>query len=171
MTVSSRIGVMRAGQLQQIGTPGEVYEYPHTGFVADFIGDTSLFEIESAGPRRGLHGGQVEWARRAPVYLRAVDDSPVDQRSGQGLSPCVPEKVTVSREEAHRRAERPCEGKVVDIAYTGSQSVYHVELCARCGDHQGLGHQPPAAWWRRRSRGTMRCGSAGARGPGWCSGS
>ncbi len=37
MTLSSRIGVMNAGQIVQVGTPHEIYEYPQSRFVADFI--------------------------------------------------------------------------------------------------------------------------------------
>ena len=44
MTLSSRIGVMNAGGIVQTGTPTEVYEYPGSRFVADFIGSVNLFE-------------------------------------------------------------------------------------------------------------------------------
>lgn len=124
MTVSSRIGVMRAGQLQQIGTPGEVYEYPQTGFVADFIGDTSLFDIEIAG-QEGEYTLAKWKGADTPVYLRALDDATVDP-AAKFLS-VRPEKVSISREKPSD-VPNAFEGKVVDIAYSGSQSVYHVEL-------------------------------------------
>ncbi len=38
MTMGDRIGVMRAGQLEQIGTPTEIYNRPQTLFVAGFVG-------------------------------------------------------------------------------------------------------------------------------------
>src|SRR5215510_14340636 len=44
MTLSTRIGVMHQGQIVQIGTPQEIYEYPNTKHVADFIGSVNLFE-------------------------------------------------------------------------------------------------------------------------------
>jgi spermidine/putrescine transport system ATP-binding protein len=44
LSLSDRIAVMRAGKIEQIGTPTEIYEYPRTPFVADFIGDTNLFK-------------------------------------------------------------------------------------------------------------------------------
>lgn len=124
MTVSSRIGVMRAGQLQQIGTPGEVYEYPQTGFVADFIGDTSLFEIEITGQDGDYTVAQWNGAD-TPLFLRSLDDTPVD--SAAKFLSVRPEKVTISREQP-TDMPNAFRGKVVDIAYTGSQSVYHVEL-------------------------------------------
>ena len=125
MTVSSRIGVMRNGQLQQIGTPGEVYEYPRTGFVADFIGDTSIFEIEIEGEKEGDFTLARWKGSDQPLRLRALNQDTIDP-SAKAVS-IRPEKVSVTTE---RPADSPnaFKGKVVDIAYTGSQSVYHVEL-------------------------------------------
>ena len=46
LTMSDRIAVMSAGQVQQIGTAREIYEAPVNRFVADFIGETNLIEVE-----------------------------------------------------------------------------------------------------------------------------
>ena len=47
--MSDRIAVMRAGRVEQLGTPEELYERPQTRFVADFIGTSNLLSgaIES----------------------------------------------------------------------------------------------------------------------------
>ena len=42
LAMSDRIVVMRAGHIEQIGTPGEIYDYPRTEFVADFVGSSNL---------------------------------------------------------------------------------------------------------------------------------
>ncbi len=44
MTMSDRIAVMNKGEIQQIGTPVEIYERPRTRFVASFIGHTNLLQ-------------------------------------------------------------------------------------------------------------------------------
>lgn len=44
LTMSDRIAVMNAGKIDQIGTAEEIYELPQTKFVADFIGETNMFE-------------------------------------------------------------------------------------------------------------------------------
>ena len=44
MTLSTRIGVMNAGDIVQVGEPAEIYEYPSSRFVADFIGSVNMFE-------------------------------------------------------------------------------------------------------------------------------
>ncbi len=46
LTMSNRIAVMSAGHVQQIGTPRDIYESPNNRFVADFIGETNLIEVE-----------------------------------------------------------------------------------------------------------------------------
>jgi spermidine/putrescine transport system ATP-binding protein len=42
LTMSDRIVLMRAGRIEQIGTPREMYDCPRSRYVADFIGDTSV---------------------------------------------------------------------------------------------------------------------------------
>jgi spermidine/putrescine transport system ATP-binding protein len=44
MTLSDRLAVMNEGRIEQVGTPEEVYREPASEFVADFIGDTNLFD-------------------------------------------------------------------------------------------------------------------------------
>ena len=46
LTMSDRIAVMSAGELQQLGSPRDIYERPRNMFVADFIGDTNLLEVD-----------------------------------------------------------------------------------------------------------------------------
>lgn len=52
LSLSDRIAVMNAGRLEQVGSPNEIYEMPQTPFVADFIGDTNLFQarVETVYP-------------------------------------------------------------------------------------------------------------------------
>ena len=42
MTLASRIGVMNHGEIVQVGTPTDIYEYPNSKFVADFIGSVNM---------------------------------------------------------------------------------------------------------------------------------
>src|SRR3546814_14824910 len=44
MTVSSRIAVMDHGRIVQVSTPGELYEYPNSRYVAEFIGEVNILE-------------------------------------------------------------------------------------------------------------------------------
>ena len=69
MSISDHIAVFRAGKLEQIGTPPELYEAPRTSFVAAFIGDTNFFSGKIASVdgdftvkrfRRGSEGSRLE---------------------------------------------------------------------------------------------------------------
>src|SRR5262249_21161344 len=53
LTMSDRIAVMRAGKVEQLGSPEELYERPATPFVADFIGTTNLLKGVVEGPDNG----------------------------------------------------------------------------------------------------------------------
>lgn len=44
LTMSNRIAIMNEGNLEQVGTAKEIYETPRTKFVADFIGESNIFE-------------------------------------------------------------------------------------------------------------------------------
>src|ERR1700675_2165824 len=44
MTVANRIGVMDAGRLDQVASPRELYEAPHSRWIAEFVGDVNLFD-------------------------------------------------------------------------------------------------------------------------------
>jgi spermidine/putrescine transport system ATP-binding protein len=43
LTMSDRVVVMRAGKIEQIGSPRQIYRHPKNRFVAEFIGETNLF--------------------------------------------------------------------------------------------------------------------------------
>jgi spermidine/putrescine transport system ATP-binding protein len=45
LTMSDRIVVMRAGRIEQIGTPRDIYRHPKNRFVAEFIGETNLLPV------------------------------------------------------------------------------------------------------------------------------
>ena len=44
LAMSDRVAVMSAGRIEQIGTPGEIYDSPASPFVADFIGETNFIK-------------------------------------------------------------------------------------------------------------------------------
>ena len=84
MTLSSRIGVMTAGEIVQVGTPREIYEYPRNRFVADFIGSVNIFEgriaedgeshVIVASPEAGLDIYVPHSISDASVYQIRLDN-------------------------------------------------------------------------------------------------
>jgi iron(III) transport system ATP-binding protein len=76
LTMSDRIAVMRAGRLEQVGTPTEIYAHPATPFVAEFVGRMNFLAGELREPNvvevRGhpmALGTAVRLARGAPVTV------------------------------------------------------------------------------------------------------
>ncbi|WP_166878145.1 ABC transporter ATP-binding protein [Salinibacterium sp. ZJ450] len=60
LAVADRVAVMRAGQIEQIGTPEELYGAPKSAFVADFVGLSNRVPAELAGGWVSLLGSRVE---------------------------------------------------------------------------------------------------------------
>ncbi len=79
MTMGDRIGVMRDGGLEQIGTPTEIYNRPETLFVAGFVGTPPMnflkgAVIDEAGKRLFVRG-----ALRLPLTGESAGTPPADQ--------------------------------------------------------------------------------------------
>ncbi len=49
MAISDRIVIMKDGCIQQVGTPREIYAYPHSKFVADFMGKANFINVNVLG--------------------------------------------------------------------------------------------------------------------------
>jgi iron(III) transport system ATP-binding protein len=54
LAIADRIAVMKKGQIEQVGSPWEVYRSPRSRSVATFLGETNLFEGEVLGAEQGL---------------------------------------------------------------------------------------------------------------------
>ena len=123
MTLSSRIGVMNAGEIVQTGTPSEIYEYPNSRFVADFIGSVNVFEGRIVEDKPDHVRIESEEAG-CPLYI----DHGVSITSGSRVWVAVrPEKIEIARDKPAQQDN--CIKAVVDeIAYMGNQSIYHVLL-------------------------------------------
>lgn len=87
LTMSDRIAVLNGGKLEQLGYPFDIYERPQTRFVADFIGETNLFEgkVESVrdniayiyvggnlvpADSKGLASGETVWMAVRPERIK-----------------------------------------------------------------------------------------------------
>ncbi len=59
LTMSDRIAVMRAGRVEQLGTPETIFDRPQSVYVADFVGASNFFHGIAAGGQVALPDGQV----------------------------------------------------------------------------------------------------------------
>ncbi|MDR6095137.1 polyamine ABC transporter ATP-binding protein [Stenotrophomonas sp. SORGH_AS_0321] len=123
MTMATRIAVMDAGWIQQVGKPDEVYEQPANRFVAGFIGSVNSFEgvIDEDLPEYVTVRSP---AFPAPIYI----GHGITCYEGQPVAFAVrPEKIIIGKDEPEGHPNK-AQGVIEDIAYFGSHSVYHVRL-------------------------------------------
>jgi putrescine transport system ATP-binding protein len=126
MTLSTRVAVMNEGKIQQTGTPSEVYEYPKSRYVADFIGSINLFEGTVAGID-DKHGTLQVSAPSAGIDIWLEHDGE-SLAQGQEIAVAIrPEKITISKDKPEVE-ENLLQGTVDEIAYQGSLSIYQVRL-------------------------------------------
>ncbi len=122
MALSTRIAVMNRGQVLQVGTPAEIYEFPASRFVADFVGTTNLFEGTVSHCESGLLSMQC--AETGTDLL--VDDVGRYGR-GQRLWMSVrPEKIRLSKEPQTGGRLNQLRGTVWELGYLGNRSTYRV---------------------------------------------
>ncbi|APE44987.1 ABC transporter ATP-binding protein [Sulfitobacter alexandrii] len=123
MTVASRVAVMDEGRVIQVATPANIYEYPNSVYVADFIGDVNI--IDAKARPMGENTYALDWIDGQPP-LRA--ESKTGFSEGQQAHLAIrPEKIRITKEKPED-APNALEGKVLDIAYLGNLSTYHVQL-------------------------------------------
>jgi spermidine/putrescine ABC transporter ATP-binding subunit len=122
LTVSDRVAVMYRGAVEQIGTPGEIYEQPRSRFVAEFIGTNNFIAGEA---RTTVAPGST--TQIATRYGNALCVAPGGTQAGQKLVIGVrPERLHVS--------DAPVTDGSLSIAGTVEQLVYFgnkVELYVR----------------------------------------
>ncbi|MCO4756970.1 MAG: polyamine ABC transporter ATP-binding protein [Oceanospirillaceae bacterium] len=123
MTLASRIGVMNNGVIVQTDEPHDVYEYPNSRFVAEFVGSVNLFEgqvtqdepdsVRISSPEAG-----------ATLYVNHGISCAPDQVVHVAIRP---EKITISHTRPNQ-SENCLQGEIEEIAYMGSLSVFKVRL-------------------------------------------
>jgi len=131
LSLSDRIAVMRAGKIEQIGSPTEIYEHPRTPFVADFIGDTNLFQ----GRLEAYDASSLEvvTTNGLKIVVQLTE-------SWEGSSMKSQEVVVSVRPEKIQLTLYPppismnyFEGRLRHVMYLGTHVHYVVELPS--GDH------------------------------------
>jgi len=123
MTLATRIGVMDAGRIVQIGTPKDIYEYPNCKFVAEFIGNINVFQgqmIEDEPDHVRITSPELEGTIFVNHGVSAASDAVV-------WAAVRPEKIQLSVEPPQQQ-DNVTRGVVKEIAYMGDLSIYLVQL-------------------------------------------
>jgi putrescine transport system ATP-binding protein len=124
MTVSTRMAIMDRGRTVQVGTPGEVYEYPNSLYTAQFLGDVNIFEC------RVFEASKDHTTVRSPeAGCDIFADRGLDAVPGQEVYAAIrPEKIDIAKIPPNDSRFNCITGTVYDIGYLGNMSVYYVQL-------------------------------------------
>jgi spermidine/putrescine transport system ATP-binding protein len=117
LTMSDRISVLDGGQLQQVGSPAEIYDRPQNAFVAGFIGASNI-----------IHG-RIERGMVALPAGAKMEIHGAAQPAVEGASVIVsirPEKVVVGDDVSGEQSVR-LRGAVVDVVYLGATTHITVD--------------------------------------------
>ncbi|WP_091338840.1 ABC transporter ATP-binding protein [Micromonospora rhizosphaerae] len=143
MTMADTVAVMNAGRIEQLGAPAEIYEFPASAFVANFLGQSNLLAGEAGGTSGSdvlvsAHGGRFS----VPTRRARVGRGPV-------FLGVRPEKLHLVASTGEVPAGHQHIGGVVsDASYVGVSTQYLVrtawgsELSAFAAN-SGLGGQLP----------------------------
>ncbi|MEV6690221.1 ABC transporter ATP-binding protein [Micromonospora sp. NPDC051196] len=119
MTMADTVAVMNAGRIEQLGAPTEIYEFPATAFVANFLGQSNLI----AGDVSGSNGGDTlvtaHGARFSVPSARARTDQ------GPVYLGVRPEKLQLAGAAVQVPAgSQHLDGTISDASYVGVSTQY-----------------------------------------------
>lgn len=124
MTMADTIAVMNKGRIEQMGAPAELYELPHTAFVANFLGQSNLF----AGPVVASKGDTitVDVAGRKIVVPRER----AQRHAGDVTIGVRPEKLQLHTTEPPAAAGVNLlgPGRVHDVSFSGVSTQYLIGI-------------------------------------------
>jgi spermidine/putrescine ABC transporter ATP-binding subunit len=132
LAIACRIAVMNKGSIAQLGTPSDLYEFPGTRFVADFLGSVNMFEgtlvddkpdeaivaCPELAPHR-IHVPHAVLGKETSSVWVAIRPEKMNLHKDADAPPSVPECPA-----SHNVAK----GEIKDISYLGDISIFHVEL-------------------------------------------
>jgi len=122
MTMADTIAVMNEGQIEQMGSPAELYDNPETAFVANFLGQSNLIKVTISGNDgdsiiADLYGQKISLPKRRS---HATDNSIY-----AGIRP---EKFRISLLNTPVSGNVLSGGHIEDVSYIGVSTQYQVAM-------------------------------------------
>ena len=119
--MADRVAIIRAGRVEQLGTPTELYRRPRDTFVAEFLGETNFIEGEAS-----RSNGAVR-VRTPAGELVALPHEHAPE-SGDVVCSIRPESIRIVEPGASSNAQVTIEGKRLETTYLGETAQHLVEL-------------------------------------------
>ncbi len=120
LAMSDRIAVISDGEIQQVASPWELYEQPRNRFVAKFIGDVNVMDIEID---EVMGSGLVRVRTKSGDLIEAVSVTG-ERQCGSGHVAIRPERLNVTREGGNDSLT----GRVRELIYLGTDTLLIVEV-------------------------------------------
>jgi len=120
MTMADTIAVMNEGKIEQMGSPIQIYEHPKTAFVANFLGQTNLFE----GTVAGIEGDELAVKVKDVVFHVPLTSTEI--RSGRIVFGVRPEKVKIVDQGKTGLPKNQINGSIKLTAFVGVSTQYEV---------------------------------------------
>ncbi|GAB3666093.1 ABC transporter ATP-binding protein [Nocardioides korecus] len=127
MTMADTIAVMNAGVIEQMGAPAELYDNPQTTFVANFLGQSNLIEVEV----KGREGDNVSVDMQGTTASIPTGRAHVSGTAGEkGWVGIRPEKVLIAEvgEDIDAPGNSIPGGRVTDVSFIGVSTQYLVRM-------------------------------------------
>ncbi|MCX7713718.1 MAG: ABC transporter ATP-binding protein [Chthoniobacterales bacterium] len=119
MVMSDRLAILRAGQIEQIGSPHEIYSYPKNAFVASFMGEVNLLDIVGTGNSFAF------WElRRSRFLIHLPETLPSEQKAKLLIRP---ENLRFSSTPQASPANS-LPGRILNEFLIGSRKQFHFEV-------------------------------------------
>ncbi len=134
MAMADQVAVMRAGRLEQIGTPEDIYQHPQSQFVAEFVTQANFLRVERQG---------TEWQTEVSDFAISAGRSETLTRS-ISLNDCATGTVMIRQEDLQLRPNPAASTIIRDRQYLGREYRYCLqtdsgkELHARTNISQSL---------------------------------
>ena len=132
LAIASRIAVMHKGAIAQLGSPSDLYEFPASRFVADFIGSVNMFE--GTITRDATDEAVISCPELAPHGIYLPHSAPGNLNTSVWVA-IRPEKMNLHKASEIAPQVQDCppghnlaKGAIKEISYLGDTSIYHIQM-------------------------------------------
>jgi len=125
LTVADQMAIMNPnGQIEQVGTPKEIYEFPRSTFVAKFVGSTNIIK----GHLQIQNGTHQLVVQGLPLIQLSQSSEALQMNHGDMIFISLrPEKIMISKRQLEGFSNH-LQGIVISIVYHGRSTQYNVQL-------------------------------------------
>lgn len=122
MTMADTIAVMNEGEIEQMGSPADLYDNPKTAFVANFLGQSNLIKGNIVDSDGDFHVVDLFGQKQKVLKSRSHNDAK------SVLYGIRPEKLRIEYGEKDTPGNLFTGGKITDVSYIGVSTQYQVEM-------------------------------------------